>query len=69
MLEDAERRQCREDSCLIAGAEISAPSRPVQRHGRDYSRYNVGLMFWFSRNRFVGSYLFFSATSRPKLSP
>ena len=26
--------------------------------------YNVGLMFWLSRNRFVGSYLFFSATSR-----
>src|SRR5258708_3314759 len=37
MLEDAERRQCREDSCLIAGAGISAPSRPVQRHGRDNS--------------------------------
>jgi hypothetical protein len=25
----------------------------------------VGLMFWFSRNRLVGSYLFLSATSRP----
>ena len=25
----------------------------------------VGLMFWFSRNRLVGSYLFFSAISRP----
>jgi hypothetical protein len=36
-LEDAERRQCREDSCLIAGAGISAPSRPVQRHGRGNS--------------------------------
>ena len=26
--------------------------------------YTVGLMFWLSRNRFVGSYLFFRATSR-----
>ena len=25
----------------------------------------VGLMFWFSRNRLVGSYLFLRATSRP----
>jgi hypothetical protein len=25
----------------------------------------VGLMFWFSRNRLVGSYLFFRATRRP----
>jgi len=31
MLEDAERRQCREDSCLSAGAGISGPWRPVQR--------------------------------------
>ncbi len=26
--------------------------------------YTVGRMFWFMRNRLVGSYLFFSATSR-----
>jgi hypothetical protein len=26
--------------------------------------YTVGLMFWLRRNRFDGSYLFFSATSR-----
>ena len=26
--------------------------------------YTVGLMFWLWRNRFVGSYLFFTATSR-----
>jgi hypothetical protein len=36
-LEDAERRQCRADSCLRAGAGIPAPSRPVQRQGRDNS--------------------------------
>ena len=29
----------------------------------DEGTYTVGLMFWFSRNRFVGSYLFFRATS------
>jgi hypothetical protein len=30
----------------------------------DRGLYTVGLMFWLWRNRFVGSYLFFSATSR-----
>ena len=35
----------------------------VMRDARDSQA--VGLMFWFSRNRLVGSYLFFSATSRP----
>ena len=28
------------------------------------SGHTVGLIFWLSRNRFVGSYLFFSVTSR-----
>jgi hypothetical protein len=38
------------------------PQRRVLR--RRQLAYDVGLMFWFSRNRFVGSYLFFRATSR-----
>jgi|RhiMetdeSRZDD1v2_1073273.scaffolds.fasta_scaffold21656_2 hypothetical protein len=36
-------------------------SRPPDGAG---SPYAVGLMFWLWRNRFVGSYVFFRATSR-----
>ena len=33
-------------------------------HDEQANVYTVGLMFWFRRNRFVGSYWFFNATSR-----
>jgi hypothetical protein len=31
--------------------------------------YTVGLMFWFRRNKFVGSYVFFSAANRSYFPP
>jgi hypothetical protein len=31
--------------------------------------YAAGLMFWFTRNRFLGSYFFFTADSLEKLGP
>src|SRR5215470_4330789 len=39
-------------------------SHPFARELGSVAHYTVGLMFWLWRNRFVGSYLFFSATSR-----
>ena len=39
---------------------------PVSGHARSLPAY--GSMFWFSRKRFVGSYLRFSARSRAYFS-
>jgi len=45
-------------------------SREPGRHAEIFvltrTLYTVGLMFWLCRNRVVGSYLFFSATSGRK---
>src|SRR5262249_35061104 len=49
------------------GAKATAVALGPRFRGGDGdppSVYTVGLMFWLSRNRFVGSYLFFSAMSR-----
>ena len=40
------------------------PGQDDEGECRSFTRYTVGLMFWLSRKRFVGSYLFFRATSR-----
>jgi hypothetical protein len=47
-------------------AAVKMPWWPMRSEGERPRQlaYNVGLMFWLSRNRFVGSYLFLKATSR-----
>ena len=68
-----------------AGDALTSPSRSSKtqtlagRGARCHSRrrpgaasYDVrmdGRMFWFTRKKFVGSYVFFKATSRSYLSP
>jgi hypothetical protein len=37
----------------------------IRSYGKSLFLQIVGLIFWFSRNRLVGSYLFLSASSRP----
>jgi hypothetical protein len=46
------------------GATAKKRKRCVFGASPNRDNYSVGLMFWLWRNRFVGSYLFFAATSR-----
>jgi hypothetical protein len=51
-------------ACDRIKLEPARPLRPPQKAGPGAPGYTVGRMFWLRRNRFVGSYLFFKATSR-----
>ena len=44
--------------------EKKAAADPALSVARAWPCHTLGLIFWLRRNRFVGSYLFFSDTSR-----
>ena len=56
----------RECHSLNPACFLCPPCPAVSSSGasKEGAPHNSGLMFWLSRNRLVGSYLFFSATSR-----
>ena len=53
---------------LLLGARVTATLGLPQPVRREHP-YTVGLMFWFRRNKFVGSYVFFSVTNRSYFPP
>ncbi len=53
---------------LMLGAVVIATLDPPCLYGAA-TPYTAGLMFWFRRNKFVGSYLFFNATSLSYFPP
>ncbi len=54
---------------ITLGISGGAERRPLHAFVRRTTSYQTGLMFWFIRKRFVGSYFFFSSTSRLYVAP
>ena len=54
---------------LTPGISGGAKRRPLHAMVRRMTSSQAGLMFWFMRKRFVGSYFFLSATSRLYVAP
>jgi hypothetical protein len=48
----------------IVGCSTLVPSSYLESHIKVPKHYAVGLMLWFMRKEFDGSYLFFKATRR-----
>ena len=57
------------DRGLTFGINGGAQRRPLHAIVRRMTSSHTGLMFWFIRKRFVGSYFFLSSTSRLYVAP